>query len=119
MDAPEDFIEPPPKDEMSYAEFLSLLSSFANAGWKINEVGAIRTLKSAMSPFNIIGTTMIDNPDIAEHDYLVAEALNLSKADAERIVKAIDGAPGYDFETRHDLLRAVGLLGKKKKKSGA
>ena len=119
MNAPRDFIEPAPEDRMFCETFLSLLASFANAGWKINKVGAIRTLKSGMSPFEIIGLEMMATPDLASHDYLVAEALSLSKEDATKIMKAINGLPGYDFEMRHDLLRAVGLLGTKTKKADA
>ncbi|MDP1719263.1 MAG: hypothetical protein Q8L24_02455, partial [bacterium] len=77
MSVPEDFIDSGPGDDMSYGDFLGLLESFTNAGWKINQVGAIRSLKSSMSPISIICEELMQYDTVGE-DYLGAEALNLS-----------------------------------------
>ena len=114
---PEDFIEPTQGDQMSYDDFLALLESFSNAEWTVVR-GAIRRLRSHKSPFSIICEEMMQI-DIGGDDYRGAEALNLLKKDARRIIRALNGNPGYDPETRKDLLRVLGLLGKKPKKADA
>ncbi len=103
---------------MTYQKFLGLLTSFANVSWVVTPLGTIRTDRSSKSLFSIICEEMMQL-DIAGEDYRGAEALGLSKKDARKIVRAMNGSEGYDTEVRKDLLRAVGLLGLYSNRAGA